>query len=191
MRKSDLVTRGSTRWVQFRRMMARSCTSRTCTSLHIPQHSPRLLISENAGHSLEWSTTRNPAWGVRRNKRRRKYQGSGDNSHFGNGDARDRDRGPQGASLRTFRMSRLIRDRKTIRRFAPTSRGQSHVAGGRPISTSYRRIRVHFFLSHRRADRRQRCRRGAAPGLGDAILWIPKRRRNYVGHGGYGWGRSI
>jgi hypothetical protein len=34
----------STRWVQFRRMMARSCTSWTCTSLHIPQHS---LLSSN------------------------------------------------------------------------------------------------------------------------------------------------
>ena len=51
-----------------------------------------------------------------------------DNSHLGNGNARDSDRGHQGASLCTFHVSWLIGDRQTIRRFTQTSQGRSDIA---------------------------------------------------------------
>ena len=62
----------------------------------------------------------------------------GDNSHFSNSNARDRDKGLLAPSPCTFRMSRLTGDRQTVRRISRASQGQSHVASDRPISTPCR-----------------------------------------------------
>jgi hypothetical protein len=175
------------------------------SDLYIPSYTPSLsalIESRKRGSFSEHvdklealdsscGTTRYPAWGVRRNQRHQTTKTRVTTLISAKATPETVIEGLRAHQFAHFVCHGLLETGKPFDASLELHKWLSNVAGDRPISTSRRRICVPCCLSHCRADRRQCCRRRPASLGCDAILWIPQRRRNYVGHGGYGWGRPI
>ena len=124
----------------------------------------------------------NPIPYLVRNQCHSRCRGAGDNPLFGIGDAKDRGRTPQVSLIchSVLETGKPFRLRSNVTATASRYRTLSDLNFHCKICLP--------FWSHFRPDRRECYRRRTALCGGNAMLWIPQRRRVVVVHGRYGRG---